>query len=126
LNNLRSIDGGICPARAVQKKNVNNRRNLLNELEELDVPSGQVQFDERGHALWETGRNRRLEHPELKLADEQPPRNTLKTNGGGLKSGYNPYDSGMLPKPSYRRKKDLRALSRWITQSKITPDKQED
>ena len=97
---------------------MNNRRNLFSDFEELEVPSGQVRFDERGHALWETGRNRRLEHPELKLADEQAPRNTLKTNGGGLKAGYNPYDSGMLPKPSYRRKKDLRALSRWIEQSK--------
>jgi hypothetical protein len=32
----------------------------------------------------------------------------------------------MLPKPSYRRKKDLRALSRWITQSKGLPPKEED
>jgi hypothetical protein len=105
---------------------LNDRRNLLNDLEELEVPSGQVRFDERGQALWEMGGNRRLQHPELKLADEQAPRNTLKTNGGGLKAGYNPYDSGMLPKPSYRRKKDLRALSRWIEQSKGLPRKQED
>ncbi len=95
-----------------------NRRNFFSEHEDAEQPSGQVRFDERGNAVWEKGRNRRLDHPALALANDQPPRNTLKTNGTGLKAGYNPYDSGMLPKPSYRRKKDLRALSRWIEASK--------
>ena len=95
-----------------------NDRRKLSERDSVD-PSGQVRFDERGNAVWETGLNRRLEHPELRLSDDQAPRNTLKTNGTGLKSGYNPYDSGMLPKAAHRRKKDLRALSRWIEESKI-------
>lgn len=90
------------------------------------MPSGQVRFDERGNAVWEAGRNRRLEHPALRLAEEQAARNTRKTNGTGLKAGYDPYDSGMLRKASYRRKKDLRALSRWIEQSKALPVKDED
>lgn len=95
-----------------------DRRNFFSDREDAEQPSGQVRFDERGTAVWETGRNRRLEHPAIALAHDQPPRNTLKTNGGGLKAGYNPYDSGMLPKPSYHRKKDLRALSKWIEASK--------
>ena len=126
LNNLHSIDGGRLPGQRADQKNLNNRRNLLNDREEADLPSGQVRFDDRGNALWETGRNRRLEHPLLELTDDQPPRNTLKTNGGGLKAGYNPYDSGMLPKPSYRPKKDLRALSRWIEANKGRQPETED
>lgn len=77
-----------------------------------------MRFDDRGNAVWETGRYQRLEHPELALAEDQAARNTLKTNGTGLKAGYDPYDSGMLRKSSYRRKKDLRALSRWIEASR--------
>ena len=110
-------DGGTARA-AGSNKNLKDRRNFFSDREDAEQPSGQVRFDERGHGVWETGRNRRLEHPELALAHEQPPRNTLKTNGAGLTAGYNPYDSGMLPKPSYRRRKDLRALSRWIEASK--------
>lgn len=103
---------------------MNDRRNPGDR--EAGQPSGQVCFDDRGNAVWETGLNRRLEHPALKLADEQPPRNTLKTNGTGLKAGYNPYDSGMLPKSSHRRKKDLRALSRWIEENKGRSSEPED
>jgi hypothetical protein len=117
---------GDLPVARAGHKNLNNRRNLLSRIEDETQPSGQVRFDDRGNAVWETGLNRRIEHPALKLADDQAPRNTLKTNGTGLKAGYNPYDSGMLPKPSYRRKKDLRALSRWIEQSKALPPKQEE
>ena len=109
-----------------EQKNLNDRRNLLSRIEDETDPSGQVRFDDRGNAVWEAGLNRRLEHPALKLAEEQPGRNTLKTNGTGLKAGYDPYDSGMLRKPSYRRKKDLRALSRWIEQSKTSSGTKED
>jgi hypothetical protein len=126
LNNLRGIERGSARLAGKQKKNLNNRRNLLSSIEDETEPTGQVRFDDRGNAVWQTGLNRRLEHPALRLSDEQPPRNTLKTNGTGLKAGYNPYDSGMLPKGSYRRKKDLRALSRWIEQSKAPPIKDED
>jgi hypothetical protein len=108
--------GELSEERTGEKKNMNERRKP-SDRESLD-PSGQVRFDERGNAVWQTGLNRRLDHPALRLSDEQAARNTLKTNGTGLKSGYNPYDSGMLPKPSYRQKKDLRALSRWIEESK--------
>lgn len=85
-----------------------------------------MRFDDRGNAVWETWRGRRLEHPALELADEQPPRNTLKTNGGGLKAGYNPYDSGMLGKNASRRKKDLRALSKWIESKKSLGESADD
>lgn len=88
--------------------------------------SGQVRFDDRGNAVWETQRGTRLEHSALALADEQPPRNTRKTNGGGLGAGYDPYDSGMLTKSAYRRRKDLRALSNWIETRKGRSDRSRD
>jgi hypothetical protein len=118
LNTLHSIDWGNCRADRAGHKNLNNRRNLFSSIADEIDPSGQVRFDERGNAVWETGLNRRLEHPALTLADDQPPRNGLKTNGTGLRAGYDPYDSGMMRKDSYRRKKDLRALSQWIQTSK--------
>ena len=99
-------------------KKLTNRRSPFFERDDAGEPSGQVRFDDRGNAVWVTGRYQRLEHPALELAQEQSPRNTLKTNGTGLKAGYDPYDSGMLPKASYRRRKDLRALSRWIEASR--------
>ncbi len=88
--------------------------------------SGHVQFDERGNAVWDASICQPLEHPALALLDEQPPRNTLKTNGAGLKSGYDPYDSGMLAKSTYRRRKDLHALSKWIESKKDRPETVDD
>jgi len=42
----------------------------------------------------------------------------IQPNPGGLKKGYDPYDSGMLLKKQWKKKKDLRALSKWIEQKK--------
>jgi hypothetical protein len=46
----------------------------------------------------------------------------IQPNPRGLKKGYDPYDSGMLVKKQWKRKKDLRALSRWIEQKKKLED----
>ncbi len=105
---------GKLPGPRAEKLNLNNKYKPDTDLCDLSEPSGQVRFDDRGNAVWETSRHQRLEHPALALAEEQAPRDTLKTNGGGLKTGYNPYDSGTLPKATRRRNKDLRALSKWI------------
>lgn len=88
--------------------------------------SGHAQFDDRGNTVWIASIGQPLEHPALALLDEQPPRNTLKTNGAGLKIGYDPYDSGMLAKSTYRRRKDLHALSKWIESKKDRPETVDD
>jgi hypothetical protein len=46
----------------------------------------------------------------------------IQPNPGGLKKGYDPYDSGMLVKKQWKKKKDLRALSGWIEQKKKMED----
>lgn len=77
-----------------------------------------MQFDDRGNALWETRQGRWLENPSLALADNQPPRDGHVVNSFGLRSGYNPYESGVLGRNEARRKRDLRALSKWIESRK--------
>src|SRR5687768_13141689 len=71
-------------------------RKALTEME----PSGHVKFDDRGNAVWETWRGRRLEHPGLSLADEEsePCAGGTRPNVVGGRTGYNPYNSGMVKK----------------------------
>jgi hypothetical protein len=91
------------------------------------VPSGRVQFDDRGNATWDVAsRNVRLQgasqslkvldNPTLSLADDAPtPTEVVKPNPLGTVKGYNPYDSGKLDrKRKADAKKDLRKLSEWI------------
>lgn len=61
---------------------------------------------------------------DLTIADDQPPPNApVQVNQKGLKVGYNPYESGLLPKKEWKRKRDLKELSRWIeTKRKIGKD----
>jgi len=101
------------------KIKLNNKRDPITDRIDPNEPSGEVRFDDRGNAVWETWRGGRLEHPALQLADEQLPRDGHKTNPVGLRSGYNPYDSGVLGGKDRPRRKDLRALSKWIEQKKI-------
>jgi hypothetical protein len=101
-------------------------------------PSGRVQFDDRGNAIWEwavsTGafgrevtaeRLKKLENPGLSLADDAPtPFDKVKPNPQGVVKGYNPYDSGKLgrtgPPP---KKKDLRKLGDWMRLKKQAENK---
>jgi hypothetical protein len=106
-----------------------------------DLPTGRVQFDDRGNAVWEwavgtgafgrevsTARLKKLENPTLSLADDAPtPFDKVKSNPLGTKKGYNPYDSGKLGKPAAPRKKDLRKLGQWLkTRKQATLNKDED
>ena len=91
---------------------------------------GELAWDDRGNALYawrddrmledgedaETRRLRALSVANLVLVDDTPPADGKKIalNKQGVRQGYNPYDSGMLRKESYRKPRDLRALSKWI------------
>jgi hypothetical protein len=89
--------------------------------------TGRVKFDERGNAIWEwqiatgafgrevsTQRLKKLEHPALSIADEGTRPNAVRPNPLGKKKGYDPYDSGKLPKSAQPVKKDLRKLGEWL------------
>lgn len=102
------------------------------EMEKMERDGlGRIEFDEVGNAVWVpsnapvSGRDIRqlLETSEFAFAPEETAEriHTIEANPLGLVKGYNPYASGMLNKKERRRKKDLRALSRWIQQKKAGP-----
>lgn len=87
--------------------------------------SGRVKRDDRGNAIWEwkddDTLDARLHHPGLAIKDEEPPAHApVKLNKVATRTGYDPYESGLIdrngvPRP---RKRDLRALSEWIALKK--------
>jgi hypothetical protein len=104
-------------------------------------PSGRVQFDDRGNAIWQwavstgafaqdvsTDRIKKLEHPALSLADDAPtPFDKVKPNPQGVVKGYNPYDSGKLGRAGpVQKQKDLRKLSDWLKLKKQAENKEPD
>ena len=95
-----------------------------------EVP-GQLGNDDRGNVTWEWAdsnedlladddvgkieRLRALTDAKLEVADEpESPNNPMQSNARGLKSGYNPYNSGALGKSRWKKKKNLKELSKWI------------
>ena len=101
--------------------------------------TGRVKFDERGNAIWEwqiatgafgrevsTQRLQKLEHPALSIADEGTRPNAVRPNPLGKKKGYDPYDSGKLPKSPTPPKKDLRKLSEWLKLKKQAGENTDD
>ncbi len=91
---------------------------------------GRLGVDDRGNVTWEwqddhdlmaddtlgaAERMRALVDPALQVKEEEPdPDNPTQVNPKGLKSGYNPYNSGALGKQSWKKKKNLKELSKWI------------
>jgi len=91
---------------------------------------GRLGLDDRGNVTWEwqddgdlladdtlgeAERVRVLVDPRLAVKDEPDvPGNPAQGNTKGLKSGYNPYNSGALGKQSWKKKKNLKELSKWI------------
>jgi hypothetical protein len=92
--------------------------------------AGHLGMDDRGNVTWEwnedepdlmaddtfgaSERVRALVDPRLQVKDDDDPMSPIQGNSKGLKSGYNPYNSGTLGKRSWKKKKDLRELSKWI------------
>lgn len=99
--------------------------------------AGRIEVDDRGNMTWQWSdkedlqaddilgtaeRIRALVDPNLDVQDDIDPNDPMSaiqsTNSKGLKSGYNPYNSGPLGKQSWKKKKDLRKLSEWINLKK--------
>ena len=107
-----------------------------------DSEPGRLGVDDRGNVTWEwtdkddlladdtlgdAERVRALVDPKLQVADDpDDPLNPAQSNPKGLKSGYNPYNSGALGKQSWKKKKNLRELSKWIELRKKLAEKKDD
>ena len=103
---------------------------------------GRLGVDDRGNKTWEwandqelladdilgaTSRLRALVDPSLQIRDdEDDPLNPAQSNPKGLKTGYNPYNSGALEKQNWKRTKNLRELSKWIELRRKTAEKKSD
>jgi hypothetical protein len=89
---------------------------------------GRISRDDEGNVSWQWSndevlqaddtlgaaeRMRALVDPKLDVVEDED-LNPVKPNPKGLKKGYNPYDSGALGKDSWKKKKNLRELSKWI------------
>ncbi|HET9693698.1 MAG TPA: hypothetical protein VFP48_04895 [Steroidobacteraceae bacterium] len=99
------------------------------ESDDSDEP-GRLEMDDRGNVTWHWSddenlqaddtlgaaeRIRALVRPDLDVQEEPDnPLSPAQGNTKGLKTGYNPYNSGALGKQSWKKKKDLRQLSKWI------------
>jgi len=103
---------------------------------------GHLGTDDRGNVTWEwqdegdlladdtlggAERIRALVDPSLQVKDEDDdPLNPMRSNPKGLKSGYNPYNSGALGKQSWKKKKNLKELSKWIELRKKMDQKKDE
>jgi len=102
---------------------------------------GNLAFDDRGNAQYawhddrmmeegehaDSRRMRALTVPNLVLMDDDPPPGKkVSLNKSGARIGYNPYDSGLLQKPGFKKTRNLRALSKWIEARKRPADQEED
>jgi hypothetical protein len=97
--------------------------------------AGRIAFDERGNAVFEwnedrlseygsdgeRARRQALDHPGLSMVEEEQKNNApIQNNSKGLRMGYNPYESGLLPRKPVAKKRDLRELSKWLEIKKRT------
>ena len=104
--------------------------------------AGRLGMDDRGNVTWEwneeepdlvaddtfgaSERVRALVDPRLQVKDDDDPRSPIQSNSKGLKTGYNPYNSGALGKQSWKKKKDLRELSKWVELRKKLTDRKDE
>jgi len=106
----------------------------LHRLEEAERDGrGRIEYDELGNAIWvpygglgsKETLQRLLNDNSLALTENDTRGTTerITQNPTGLKKGYDPYDSGLLVKKQWKKKKDLRALSKWIEEKKKFEEK---
>lgn len=94
---------------------------------------GRIAFDDRGNAIYawnedqlglegeegERARRKALENPGLTMVEDEPAADApIRNNSTGLRLGYNPYESGLLPRKQVTKKRDLRELSKWLEMKK--------
>lgn len=96
---------------------------------ERSTRPGKIVFDERGNATYQWNdknlrrdgledehvRHLALYNPHLAVVEEPPASDApIRSNPAGLRVGYDPYESGLLPRRPIQKKRDLRELSRWM------------
>jgi hypothetical protein len=96
--------------------------------EEQRLGHGRIEFDELGNAIWvpfsatssDEVMRRLLDDPTLAFSQDysQGSQKRIEKNPQGMKKGYDPYDSGLLVKKEWKKRKDLRKLSAWIKTQK--------
>ena len=110
------------------KKISDDAKELKHYAEEQRLGHGRSEFDELGNAIWvpHTGASGDdvmrllLDDPNLAFSNDyaQGTEKRIQQNQQGVKKGYDPYDSGLLVKKEWKKKKDLRKLSSWIKSRK--------
>lgn len=112
------------------EKPFEKRERTTPEQSPRDGGAGHLASDDRGNITWEwkddrdlladdslgtAERVRALVDPKLDLAEEDDDVDDAgKPSTKRLKTGYNPYNSGPLGKQTWKKKKDLRELGKWI------------
>jgi hypothetical protein len=107
-----------------------------------DTEAGRLGLDDRGNVTWEWNndgdlladdtlgaaeRVRALVDPRLDVVEQnEATDNPLSANTQRLKTGYNPYNSGALGKQTWKKKKDLHELSKWIELRKRIAERKDD
>jgi hypothetical protein len=114
------------------KKLSADAKEMSHYAEEQRLGHGRIEFDELGNAIWvplagataDDVIRRLLDDPNLAFSNEytQGTEDRLQRNQHGVKKGYDPYDSGLLVKKEWKKKKDLRQLSEWIKKRKPQDD----
>ena len=99
-------------------------REMTHYAEEQRLGHGRIEFDELGNAIWVPNKGASgsdvmrllLDDPNLTFSNDygQGTEKRIQQNQLGVKKGYDPYDSGLLVKKEWKKKKDLRKLSSWI------------
>jgi len=110
------------------KKISTDAKEMSHYSEEQRLGHGRIEFDELGNAIWvpNSGASGNdvmrllLDDPNLAFSndDNHGTQKLIQQNQLGVKKGYDPYDSGLLVKKEWKKKKDLRKLSSWIKTQK--------